>query len=406
MAEYKNFKRRYRLAAGQPDSEGFEVGAVTTDCPVPLHITFSIEKSDLETQNTGKIEIWNLNDAHIAELEKENCIVSLRAGYGDNLSLIFSGYVSFTSTVADTADRKTTIEILDSLVEIRDTYVSLSYTGTVNWKTIFDYVASQIGVAVVYSYNAEFTDVTNGYSYVGLAKNVLSKGCECCGLTWSIQNGVLQIKKENDAISQQVYIISADTGMIESPEKVTITSSDDTETNLVGYDVTYLLNGAINVNDYVRLESKNITGYFYVYSLQISGDNETGDWLCTARLIQLEGSDEEETTDTDEITTGGTTTAATATATTDLAKGDKVTVEVSISVDTGGESNTVATKSWSVNAVNLYLTWNYSDAQINTSAITDYYTPHPSDISKTIYTYIDDNSEENDPCDRRAVRHY
>lgn len=64
------------------------------------------------------------------------------------------------------------------------------------------------------------------------------------------------------------------------------------------------------------------------------------------------------------------------------------TVKISISVDTGGETNTVATKTWSVNAINMYLNWDYTDSQVNSSAVTDYYTPYGA-LSKTIYTFID-----------------
>lgn len=64
------------------------------------------------------------------------------------------------------------------------------------------------------------------------------------------------------------------------------------------------------------------------------------------------------------------------------------TVKISVSVDTGGETNTVATKTWSINAINMYLSWNYTDSQVNTSAVTDYYIPYGA-LSKTIYTFID-----------------
>lgn len=64
------------------------------------------------------------------------------------------------------------------------------------------------------------------------------------------------------------------------------------------------------------------------------------------------------------------------------------TVKISISVNTGGETNTVTTKTWSVNAINMYLDWKYTDSQINTSAVTDYYTPFGA-LPKTIYTFID-----------------
>jgi len=287
--EELNFNRQYRLIAGQGDRTGFSIGETSAENPVPLHIAFSIQKSDLETQNTGKIEIWNLNKNHIAELEKSNCIVALKAGYGARMSLIFSGFTSFVSTVADGADRKTTIEVLDSLTAARDAYVSLSYNGTVSWKTIFNDVAAKMGVTVVYAYNVQFTNVSNGYSYVGLAKNVLTKGCECCGLSWNIQNGVLHIKRRGDAMSRQGYVISADTGMIGTPERVVISDANDTSTSRIGYDVKFFLNGAVNIDDYVRLESGTVTGYFYVYSLEITGDNIKGDWLCKARLLELSG---------------------------------------------------------------------------------------------------------------------
>lgn len=284
-----NFNRQYQLIAGQGGKTGFSIGEATAANPIPLHITFSIQKSDLETQNTGKLEVWNLSKTHIAELEKSNCIVALKAGYGEKLSLIFSGFVGFVSTVADGADQKTSIEVLDSLTAARDTYISLSYNGTVSWKTIFNDVANKMGVSVVYGYNVQFANVSNGYSYVGLAKNVLTKGCECCGLSWNIQNGILHIKRSGDSISRQGYVISAATGMIGSPERVVISDSDDSSSSRIGYDVKYFLNGAINIDDYVKLESKVVTGYFYVYSLEISGDNIKGDWICKARLLELSG---------------------------------------------------------------------------------------------------------------------
>ena len=51
--------------------------------------------------------------------------------------------------------------------------------------------------------------------------------------------------------------------------------------------VKLFLNGAIHIDDYVKVESKAVTGYFRVYSLDIQGDNISGDWMCTARLLEV-----------------------------------------------------------------------------------------------------------------------
>ena len=283
MSGYENFNRRYRLIAGKAGKQGFAIGDDTN----PLHISFAIQKSDLETQNTGKIEIWNLNKTHLAELESSNCVVALNAGYGKTLPLIFAGVVSFVSSEPDGADTKTHIEVVDNLIQTKETNVSVSYKGTVNWKTIVEDTAKAMGVAVKYSQRVSFANVSNGYSYVGAAKNIIDRACRSNGLSWSIQNGVLEIKKRGDTMSSSVYEISKGTGMIGSPVKVVVTDNEDTTQNQIGWDVNFFLNGAVNINDYVKLVSKKITGYFYVSSLQITGDNVSGDWVCQARLIEL-----------------------------------------------------------------------------------------------------------------------
>lgn len=47
---------------------------------------------------------------------------------------------------------------------------------------------------------------------------------------------------------------------------------------------------AINIDDFVRVESETVKGYFRVYSLDIEGDNVSGDWKCKARLLEVKES--------------------------------------------------------------------------------------------------------------------
>lgn len=278
----KNFDRQYRLSAGQAGSQGFEIGSGDR----PLHITFSCEKADTDSANSAKVEIWNLSPEHLAELNKSDCIVTLHAGYGSVMPLIFTGVVTFAKTTLDGSDMHTELEIVDNRVELRDTFVSLSYRGSVNCKKLIQDVADQMGVAVSFSYNAAFNDIPNGYSYVGGASGALTKACDSSGLVWSINNGVLQIKKPNDTMSREVYELSAETGLIGVPERVQI-SGDSDENTQYGWDVEYLMNATINIDDYVYLNSLYIKGYFRVYSVTIDGDNYGESWSCSARLLEV-----------------------------------------------------------------------------------------------------------------------
>jgi len=278
----RNWDRQYRLSAGQAGSTGFEIGQGSR----PLHISFSIERADTESANTAKVQLWNLSPEHLAELNKDDCVVALRAGYGSVMPLVFTGVVTFAKSKSDGSDVMTEIELVDNRIELRDTYVSVGYAGTVNCKTLIQDAADQMGLTVSFSYNAEFKDIPNGFSYVGPAATVLTKACETSGLVWSINNGVLQVKKPSDTMSREVYELSAETGLIGTPSRVQI--SDKADSYEYGWDVEFLMNAAITIDDYVYLNSKVVRGYFRVYSIAIEGDNMEGSWTCTARLLEVE----------------------------------------------------------------------------------------------------------------------
>lgn len=277
----RQFDRQYRFIAGQRGAEGFELG----DGIQPIHISFSIEKGDTKSQNTGKVSLWNLSPDHLAELGKDDCVVALRAGYGNVMPLIFSGVVTYAKTKLDGASAVTELELVDNRIEIRDTYISVGYSGKVNCKTLIQDTANQMGVAVSFSYNATFADIPNGYSYVGPAADILTKACDTSGLVWSINNGVLQVKIPHDTMSREVYELSAETGLVGIPERVK--SSDKSEGYENGWDVSYLMNAAIDIDDFVYLNSRYVKGYFRVYSVNIEGDNYESSWGCTARLLEV-----------------------------------------------------------------------------------------------------------------------
>lgn len=288
----ENFIRRYLMKAGKMGHNGFQIGQTSTENPHALHISFSIEKSTSETANTAKVQIWNLSPANLSILDTKDCVIELQAGYANHIALILAGNVVTSSTEMDGADRMTELEVVDGRVALRDTYVEISRSGRVDSKEVFDEIAGAMGVSVIYSKGCKFKVLPHGFSFVGPAKTALKKLCKTCGLSWSIQNSVLQIRKPNEPITTRAYLLSSDTGLLEVPKRITISSEGDDSSSgksnsQIGYEVKYFLNGAIGVNDYVRLESDKVRGYFRVYKLTIDGDNLEGDWICTAQLLEV-----------------------------------------------------------------------------------------------------------------------
>lgn len=280
----ENWMRTYVMRCGKMGKKGFEIGntdSPTQDC---LHVSFSIEKSNAENPNNAKVQIWNLSPANLAILDTKDCIVELKAGYGNNRSLILVGNIASAITTLDGADRMTELEVVDGLVELRDTTVSLSINGKVDCKKVYQKFADAMGVSVKFAKDLTYKTLPNGFSYVGKAKGGLQKLAGACGHEWTIQNQVLQITWPGRAVDTRGYLLSSDTGLIGIPKRITIDSGEETKT---GWEVEYLLNGAIGVNDIVMLQSNIVSGYFLVHKVTMDGDNLEGDWMCTAQLLKI-----------------------------------------------------------------------------------------------------------------------
>lgn len=280
----ENFMRSYTLRAGRRGRTGFEIGNTGSTAQEALHVSFSIEKSNAESPNDAKVQIWNLSPGNLNILEEKDCIVELKAGYGNNMALILAGNVSSAITTRDGADRMTELQVVDGLVELRDAVVSISMNGKVNCKEAYQKIAGSMGIPVMFARDLSFKTLPNGFSCVGKAKSALQKLAGCCGHRWSIQDQVLQVTWPGRALSTMGYLLSSDTGLIDVPKKITIGSGDEEKT---GWEVEYLLNGAIGVNHVVELRSGVASGYFLVHKVTIDGDNMEGDWICTAQLLKI-----------------------------------------------------------------------------------------------------------------------
>lgn len=281
-----NWKRRVSLKCGPKGKDGFRIGNYSSVDQESLHISFSVEKSDSESANTAKVQIWNLSPKNLKILDKKNCIIELRAGYANNMALILSGNVETVTTTRSNADRETELEVTDGGVALRNVVINVSYNKKTSCKTVYDYIGKQMGMSIVYASGLSYKTLPNGFSFVGTGAKALKKLTKLCGHSWSIQNGVLQITKKGKAVSKQAYVLSSDTGLLGIPKRISVATSSDSDKTETGYEIEYLLNGAIGVNDIVRIKSDEVNGDFRVYKVTIDGDNMEGDWICAAQVLK------------------------------------------------------------------------------------------------------------------------
>ena len=305
----RNFNRQYRVRIGKNGAAGVELGRNNETTGRALRCQFSVEVGESVSSNTGKISIWNLAKETLQLLEQEDCLIELRAGYDNDIPVIMGGTVTCVSTSGDSADKQTTIEFADSFTSARDGTVSLSYSGSVSGKKIIEDCAVEIGCGVRYSKNVSFPDVKN-FAFVGNGKTLIWKICKLANLRWSVQNGIVQICTVDEPITTAAYKMSAETGLIGSPAPFfdSAQSSDKTSSSgssskkkssssskknttkrkaKKGLEITYLLNGHIHVDDYIRMDSNEYKGNYRVSKIAFSGDTDGGDWACKARIVEV-----------------------------------------------------------------------------------------------------------------------
>ena len=289
-----NWLRQYRLVAGPSGGTGFEIGEEINGRA--LHIAFNVQKNAEKASNEAKIQVWNLTQEHRAMLKEKNCVVELRAGYGDLIRPIFVGIVSNVTEQIDGSDRYIEVECAEGTADT-DAVATVSLTGEVMCRQVADIFVKEMGIpSVIYTEAAEKvleeTKYDNGFAFIGKAKDGFSNVCNKCGLKWSLQNGVLQVYNFGETVTQQGYLLSSETGLINIPNKIKIKekgseSNDKSKgTEMNGYEIEYFINGAIGVNDLIYVKSKELDGSFRVHSIEISGDNYDGDWICTAEIVE------------------------------------------------------------------------------------------------------------------------
>ena len=108
-------------------------------------------------------------------------------------------------------------------------------------------------------------------------------------------------KALDEPLTMAAYVLSADSGMIGSPkpffESASTSSKSSTSKNASsnttkrkakkGIEVTYCLNGHIQIDDYVKVESREDKGNYRASKIRFIGDTEGDDWQCVGQFVEV-----------------------------------------------------------------------------------------------------------------------
>lgn len=291
------FNRTYRLLVGK---KGDTKNAILIE--PPMRITFDVQKDVKSEPNENNIKIYNLSETTRKTIEQPNMRCVLYAGYAEENepSLLCSGDIAIAYSYQENGDIVTELFVLDGLIEIRDTAVSLGYSGGVSSQLILNDIAGKMGLKLIVGEELKERKWANGFSFYGAARTALNKIVAGTGLEWSIQNGELQVVNRDKVTRRQGVVLATDSGLIGSPERVREAarskkvdekskqkqqvSTDKQATD--GWNVRSLLLPQINPADKVKVESLAVTGWFRAETVKHIGDSHSGDWQTELHLVE------------------------------------------------------------------------------------------------------------------------
>ena len=277
-----------------------------------LHIGFSIEKDTTKESNKAKLEIYNLSEATRKKVEAADTEVEIYAGYerAGGAILAFRGTVTYGFTRDAGTDCITTLDLADGTVALRDSYCSLSYAPGTSAKTIIQRCANEMGVPVVYGEDVgELESYKNGFSFIGQAKDGLTEICDALGLSWSIQNNILNIILAGGTSTNRGLVFSQQSGLVGVPERIVQAEYKSNKSNpkktqkekakkndprkKAGWKINTLLVPSVNPADMVKVESKWITGWFRVEKVAHRGDYNGTNWGSAMELIEVQNAEQD-----------------------------------------------------------------------------------------------------------------
>lgn len=254
-----------------------------------LRISFQVIKTDTESANTASINIYNLAIDSSSKIGRKGNIIALRAGYEDEgVKSLFFGVVTKAVNRKTQTEVILEIECFDGIENIQEKLISISYGIGTPAQQVFNDIVKAFGLPVT---NTGFTitgQYTNGYSFVGKAKDALTEVLKKSEYTWTIQNQQLVIIIPGQSVQRTGLLISPKTGLINSPEFLedvddkTITEDTPKRLRIKSLLFPQLFPGAE-----MQLESSIINGTFRVEKADAKGDNWEGEFTTELEVVQI-----------------------------------------------------------------------------------------------------------------------
>lgn len=250
-----------------------------------LDLSFEIGKTIDHKPNTCSLNVYNLSESHRRQLEQLNVYrknrpgrirVEVEAGYEEQTSLLFRGDLRTAISRQEASSWVTHIEGEDGGRAVRWSRVNRSFPPGTPVLTVIRALAQAMGVgegnANEAAARARF--ITGGDSFSegtvlsGPAPDQMRTILRSLGLTYSIQDGVLQVLQRGRALQTTAVRLAPGSGLIDYP--VRAADGKVTAKTLIMPD--------LYPGRKVFFDVPGLSGFFRIRESKYTGDTAGVDW--------------------------------------------------------------------------------------------------------------------------------
>lgn len=252
----------------------FPNGDLVTILP-EINIDFESEKSIQGGLNSSKLQIYNLEENKRNRLVKDRedskakILIEFKAGYS-KLETIFKGDLVEGNSVRSGADIITTLEIQDGLFDLQNSFTSKTVRGKITDEILKDMPNTNKG-KITNESTLLRPRVLVGNSLKLIEENLNQNE------TYYIDDGALNILKPNEITSDYAPVVSAETGLIDTPKK---------SMNEISFKT--LLNPQLRIGGLCELIStldKRLNGLYKIVTIKTSGSYQGSNWEQEVTVI-------------------------------------------------------------------------------------------------------------------------
>lgn len=256
-----------------------------TGKPGDITMSFDVEKTIKAEPNKATIKIWNLIQDHQRQLQalsvqkgRGRIRVELEAGYQSGMMLLFRGDLRRAGTSRSGPDLITEVSGEDGGRSVIWSRVNRSFPPGTTVEVVAKACAEAMGLGL-----GNLPEIVRG-KRMGSAGSTFFDGCvlsgnaadelthilRSLGLSYSIQDGAVQVIERGKALQASAVVLGSGTGLIDRP----VVNADGT------VSASSLLIPDLYPGRKVQFDTVDLAGIYTLQKTNYVGGTEDNEWYC------------------------------------------------------------------------------------------------------------------------------